>query len=265
MDLRDKVIVITGAASGIGAACASRFAKEGPRLVVCADLDEAGAGSVAQEINDAVGRVIAASAVCDVSHEGSVQRLIDDVIRSSGAIDVFFANAGVSFPSDPLTDDERWDRAWRVNAMTHVWAARHLLPTWLERGEGYFVVTASMAGILSAQGQAAYAVTKHAAVGFAEWMAITYRNQGVRVSCVCPGGVNTPMLTGFFADGGPEGARATGGDLLEPARVADIVTAGIQRESTLILTHPEMQVFMERKVTDHDRWIGGMARQWESS
>ncbi|TPW15312.1 MAG: oxidoreductase [Acidimicrobiaceae bacterium] len=263
MEVRDKLVVVTGAASGIGAACAGLFAAEAARRVVCADLDESGARTVARRINEALGRDLAVGMRCDVGQEDSVRSLIDEVGESDGVIDLYFANAGVASLSDPLTADEVWERAWRVNTMAHVWAARHLLPAWLDRGEGYLVTTASIGGILTALGDAAYTTTKHAAVGFAEWMAITYGDRGVRVSCLCPAGVSTPLLAVFT---GVETAKDTvlrvAGDVMQPDEAARRVVAGIRDEATLILTHPEMQVFMERKVSDHGRWIGGMIRQW---
>ncbi|MEQ1703540.1 MAG: SDR family oxidoreductase [Ilumatobacteraceae bacterium] len=263
MELLDKVVVVTGAASGIGAACARRFAVESARRVVCADLDEGGATEVAEQINKSLGRDIAVGRRCDVGSEASVKSLIDQVCADDGAIDLYFANAGIASLSDPFTSDEVWNRAWRVNTMAHVWAARHLLPAWLERGEGYLVTTASIGGILTALGDAAYAATKHAAVGFAEWMAITYKDRGVRVSCFCPAGVNTPLLAVFTGvESAKEAVLRVAGDVMQPDEAAAQLAIGIRDEAPLILTHPEMKVFMERKVSDHRRWIDSMARQW---
>ena len=263
MELKDRIVVVTGAAGGIGSACARRFADEQPTLIVCADLDRVGAEAVAASINAKAGREVAVGRGCDVGREQSVKALIDEIASKHGVIDLYFANAGVAVGAGPEAPDEVWDRAWRINTMAHVWASRHLLPAWLARGEGYLVTTASMAGILTTLGDGAYAATKHAAVGFAEWMAITYKADGIRVSCLCPGGINTPMLIGSIGDAEKASALIGGGDVKEPAEVADIVVAGIRAEATLLMTHPDMKTFMERKVADHTRWVGGMARQWE--
>ena len=168
MELKDRIVVVTGAAGGIGSACARRFADEQPALIVCADLDQVGAEAVAASINAKAGREVAVARGCDVGREQSVKALIDEIASSHGVIDLYFANAGIAVGAGPEAPDEVWDRAWRINTMAHVWASRHLLPAWLARGEGYLVTTASMAGILTTLGDGAYAATKHAAVGFAE-------------------------------------------------------------------------------------------------
>ena len=260
MELKDRIVVVTGAAGGIGSACARRFADEQPALIVCADLDQVGAEAVAASINAKAGREVAVGRGCDVGREQSVKALIDEIASSHGVIDLYFANAGIAVGAGPEAPDEVWDRAWRINTMAHVWASRHLLPAWLARGEGYLVTTASMAGILTTLGDGAYAATKHAAVGFAEWMAITYKADGIRVSCLCPGGINTPMLIGSIGDAEKASALIGGGDVKEPAEVADIVVAGIRAEATLLMTHPDMKTFMERKVADHTRWVGEIGR-----
>ena len=262
MDFSDKVVVVTGATGGIGAACVRRIARAEPRVVVCADLDAETAGALSAAINAEVGSDVAIGRCCDVGSEVSVKDLIDEVTAEYGVIDLYFANAGVASLSDPLSDDAIWDRALRVNTMAHVWAARHLLPAWLERGHGHLVTNASIGGILTALGDAAYSVSKHAAVGFSEWMAITYMDRGIKVSCVCPAGVRTPMLSLFAGDLEKSAAVEVAGDLMEPDVAAEIIVEGIIAESTLILTHPEMKLYMERKVSDHARWIRGMARQW---
>jgi NAD(P)-dependent dehydrogenase (short-subunit alcohol dehydrogenase family) len=263
VELNDKVIVVTGAAGGIGSACAQRFASERPRVVVCADLHTDAAQRVADEINASAGREVAIGRACDVGREESVRALIDDITRAYGVIDLYFANAGVSAMSDPMTPDEVWEREWRINTMAHVWAARHLLPSWIDRGHGYLLTTASMAGILTSLGAASYSTTKHAAVGFAEWVAVTYQDRGVRVSVLCPGGINTPMLAGFGGSAENASALIGGGDVMEPSEVADIVVAGVRDEATLIMTHPEMRTYVERKVADHGRWVAGMSRLWQ--
>jgi len=261
MELTDKIVVITGAAGGIGSACAHRFAAEGPRRLVCADLDGAAAERVASEINAATGSDLAIGGACDVGREASVRALIDSVMSTDGTIDLYFSNAGVATLSDPFTEDEVWDRAWRVNTMAHLWAARHLLPAWLARGDGHLVMTASIAGLLTAMGDAAYSTSKHAAVGLAEWLAITYRDDGVRVSTVCPAGVDTQMLAQFAGDE-VDGLDVGGVDVMSPAEAAERILAGIRDDSTLILTHPEVELFLQRKLGDHARWVRGMVRQW---
>jgi NAD(P)-dependent dehydrogenase (short-subunit alcohol dehydrogenase family) len=261
MELTEKIVVITGAAGGIGSACAHRFAAEGLRRLVCADLDGAAAERVATEVNEATGSTVAVGRACDVGREASVRNLIEDVSATDGTIDLYFANAGIATLSDPFTDDEVWDRAWRVHTMAHVWAARHLLPAWLARGDGHLVTTASVAGLLTAMGDAAYTASKHAAVGLAEWLAITYRDEGIRVSTVCPAGVDTQMLAVFAGDE-VDGEDVGGVDVMSTAEAAEQILAGIREDATLILTHPEIEVFLQRKVGDHARWVGGMVRQW---
>jgi NAD(P)-dependent dehydrogenase (short-subunit alcohol dehydrogenase family) len=194
----------------------------------------------------------------DVSDSDAVSGLIDRVESELGPVDVFFANAGVAIGEDPMsTPDEVWDLAFAVNVRAHVYAARRLLPGWLERGSGYFVTTASAAGLLTQIGSAPYAVTKHAAVAFAEWLSVTYGDRGVRVSCLCPMGVRTAMLAG---DGLAERVVRGAGAVVEPEEVADAVVAAIDREQFLILPHPEVLTFFQRKGLDYERWLSGMRR-----
>ncbi len=215
---------------------------------------------VATEIVAATGRAGAAIGVAaDVGTEAGNAALIAAAERV-GPVDLFFANAGVALSGGPELPDSTWDLAWRVNLMAHVYAARLLLPGWLARGEGYLVTTASMAGILTSLGDGAYAATKHAAVGFAEWMAITYGDRGIRVSCLCPGGVDTAMLRGAIGDAGKAAALIGGGNVLQPDDVAETVVAGIGDERFLILSHPEMQGHIERQAGDRERWLRGMRR-----
>jgi NAD(P)-dependent dehydrogenase (short-subunit alcohol dehydrogenase family) len=250
MNLSDRVVVVTGGASGIGRALARRFADEGARGVVVADLDGAGAQAVAQEIGGlGVG--------CDVSDESQVADLVARARDAFGPIDLFCANAGVAIGTDEATPDAEWDLALAVNVKAHVYAARALLPDWLERGEGYFLATASAAGLLTQIGSAPYAVSKHAAVAFAEWLSITYGDRGIRVSCLCPMGVRTPMTAG---DGLATDIVATAGAMLEPDEVAAAVVEGLGDERFLILPHPEVMTFLRRKVDDHERWLAGMRR-----
>jgi NAD(P)-dependent dehydrogenase (short-subunit alcohol dehydrogenase family) len=250
MNLTDRVVVVTGGASGIGRALARRFADEGARSVVVADLDGAGAQAVAQEIGGlGVG--------CDVSDESQVAALVARAREAFGPIDLFCANAGVAIGADEASPDAEWDLALAVNVKAHVYAARQLLPDWLERGEGYFLATASAAGLLTQIGSAPYSVSKHAAVAFAEWLSITYGDRGIRVSCLCPMGVRTPMTAG---DGLATDIVATAGAMLEPDEVAAAVVEGLHDERFLILPHPEVMTFLRRKVDDHERWLAGMRR-----
>jgi NAD(P)-dependent dehydrogenase (short-subunit alcohol dehydrogenase family) len=258
VELRDRVAVVTGGASGIGRAMARRFAEEGARVAV-ADLNGPGAEAVAAEIGDG-----AFGARCDVADEGQVNALIDRATDELGAVDLFCANAGVGTGALVEAPDDVWDLAFGVNVRAHILAARRLVPEWIERGEGYFLTTASAAGLLTQIGDAPYSVTKHAAVGFAEWLSITYGDRGVRVSCLCPMGVNTAMLQGGLDLEGSEGVGArvvaAAGDLLEPEEVADAVVDALRAETFLILPHPEVREFLRRKGADYDRWLAGMRR-----
>ena len=259
MELRDRAAVVTGGASGIGRAMARRFAEEGARGVTVADLDGTGAEAVAAEIGDRARAVQA-----DVARQDDIDRVIAAAKEAFGPIDLFCANAGVGVGTDLDTPDEVWGLAFDVNVRAHVRAARRLVPEWVERGDGYFLATASAAGLLTQIGSAPYAVTKHAAVAFAEWLSVTYGDRGVRVSCLCPMGVNTAMLQAGFALEGEEGLStrvvAATGDVLEPEDVADTVVAALSEERFLVLPHPEVQEFLRRKTTDYDRWLAGMRR-----
>jgi NAD(P)-dependent dehydrogenase (short-subunit alcohol dehydrogenase family) len=259
MELTDRVAVVTGGASGIGRALAWRLAEEGARGVVVADLDEAGARAVASDIG---ARALGVG--CDVADEQQVVDLVARAEEAFGAVDLFCANAGVAVGTDLDTPEETWELALGVNVRAHVYAARALVPGWLERGEGYFLATASAAGLLTQIGSAPYAVTKHAAVAFAEWLSVTYGDRGVRVSCLCPMGVRTGMTQ--VPDDAPDDLRlaagvvAAAGDMLEPEQVADVVVEGLRAERFLILPHPEVLTFFQRKADDYDRWLAGMRR-----
>lgn len=248
MDLDSKVIVITGGGSGIGAAMARRFAEEGPAALVIADIDLGSATQVADE----TGGV---AVLADVSDPEADKDLIEGTEERFGPIDLFCANAGIGMVGDEQSDVSMWSRMWEINVMSHVHAARYLIPGWVARGEGYFLVTASAAGLLTNLKAAQYSVTKHGAVAFAEWLAITYGDAGVKVSALCPQFVNTPLLEGseFFK---ALGANHT----LEPAEVADVVVSGLNEERFLILPHPEVEKFFQNKANDYDRWLGGMRK-----
>jgi NAD(P)-dependent dehydrogenase (short-subunit alcohol dehydrogenase family) len=248
MELANAVVVVTGAASGIGRALAERFAAEGAATVVVADLDGEGAQRVAAGIGD---RAIAIAA--DVADPAHAEALIE---AAGGTVDLFCANAGVAV-GDELGDPADWALALDVNVTAHVTAARALLPGWLERGHGYFLATASAAGLLSQIGSAPYAVTKHAAVAFAEWLSITYGERGIRASVLCPMGVQTPLLEDSGAAG--DIVRAAGA-VLEPADVAQTVVEALGDERFLVLPHPEVLEFFRHKSSDYDRWLGGMRR-----
>ena len=249
MELDNRVCVITGGASGIGAACARAFAAEGARVVVT-DINIEDANCVAEEIN---GLAIA----CDVSVESEVNALVKETEQQLGDIDLFFNNAGVATGGDPLsTPLETWQSQWEINVMAHVYATRAVLPSMLSRGEGYLLHTASMAGILTTHGNLTYATTKHAVVGLAEWLSITYHDKGVRVSLLAPLGVRTPMLGNTDS---PFAATAAG-PVKEPEEVAQMVVSAIEEERFLILTDEVAQTWMDRKATDLERWLGGMRR-----
>jgi NAD(P)-dependent dehydrogenase (short-subunit alcohol dehydrogenase family) len=248
--VRDRVVVVTGGASGIGRALCRRFAAEGAKGVVVADQNAAGAQAVAREISGlGVG--------CDVSSEKEIGALVRQAEAAYGPIEVFFSNAGVATGGDPLTTPlDVWQRQWEINFMAHVYAVRAVLPGMLERGSGYLLHTASMAGILTSQRNAVYAVTKHAVVGFAEWLSITYHHRGIRVSCLAPLGVRTPML----GDPSSPWARASVGPVKEPEDVAGMVVDAMAEERFLILTDPIAQEWMQRKTNDPERWLRGMRR-----
>lgn len=248
MEIADSVVVVTGAASGIGRALAERFVAEGARRVVVADLDGEGAERVAAGLG---GRAVAARA--DVADPGHAEALID---AAGGTVDLFCANAGVAV-GEELGDPADWALAMDVNVTAHVTAARALLPGWLERGRGYFLATASAAGLLTQIGSAPYAVTKHAAVALAEWLSITYGERGIRASVLCPMGVQTPLLEDSGAAG--DIVRAAGA-VLAPEDVAQTVVEALRDERFLVLPHPEVLEFFRHKGSDYDRWLGGMRR-----
>jgi NAD(P)-dependent dehydrogenase (short-subunit alcohol dehydrogenase family) len=251
MKLKDKVAVVTGGASGIGAALCRRFAEEGARAVVVVDLNEEGAKAVAKEIG---GVAMAA----DVSVEADVINVVNETETRFGQIDLFCSNAGINSidgPTAASAPNEVFEASWRVNLMAHVYAARAVLPKMIERGDGYLLSTSSAAGVLSQIGSAPYSVTKHASVAFAECLAIAHGDDGIKVSVLCPQAVRTPMLRGV-EDGNVAGVDG----VMEPSEVADCVIEALDEERFLILPHPEVLTYMQRKTSDYDRWLRGMQR-----
>jgi NAD(P)-dependent dehydrogenase (short-subunit alcohol dehydrogenase family) len=247
MKIKDKRIVVTGAASGIGLALCEEFHASGVKSIVCVDINEEGAKNIAEKVN---GIAIAA----DVSDEKDIINVVEKANKYSGGIDIFCSNAGVGgTPMLLETTSEEWNSTWSINVMSHVHAARHVLPQMLERGEGYLMNTASAAGLLSQIGAAQYAVTKSAAISFAEWIKITYGQKGIGVSCLCPQAVRTAMTA--------QGAGVAGVDgMLEPDVVAKDVLDAIEKERFLVLPHKEVAEYVQRKGNDRDRWITGMQR-----
>lgn len=254
VELTDKVAVITGGASGIGAACCRAFAGEGA-IVAVVDRNAEGAQAVADEVKGiAVG--------CDVSDEAAVNAMVAEVTDRLGPADVLFNNAGIATGGDILAVEPAvWDVQWKVNVMAHVYAVRAVLPGMIERGSGYLLHTASMAGILTTHGNSTYATTKHAVVGLAEWLSVSYHHKGIRVSCLAPLGVRTPML----GDTASAFASTVAGPIKEPEEVAQYVVDAIREERFLILTDPIAQTWMDRKAGDLERWFRGMRRIQEQS
>jgi NAD(P)-dependent dehydrogenase (short-subunit alcohol dehydrogenase family) len=262
-----KVAIVTGGGGGIGGALAAKLAEHGARVVV-ADLDARAARAVADGVNaDRPGAAVSAGG--DVSDTAEIQRLIDLAEAEFGPVDLYFANAGITGVAGLDVSEREWDQSIDINLRAHLRAAQLLVPNWVERGEGYFVSTASAAGLLTQLGSATYSVTKHAAVGFAEWLNITFGDQGVRVSCLCPMGVNTKLLYSGEDTGSVLGTLATravtaAGDVLEPTAVADIVLEAIEDERFLILPHPAVLDMYRQKAADYDRWLRGMRRYQRS-
>jgi NAD(P)-dependent dehydrogenase (short-subunit alcohol dehydrogenase family) len=251
MQLNGRHVVVTGAARGIGAALARRFHADGANVVVADVLPT-------EETVGPLERAVGVRA--DVSTEAGNVALIEAAEDAFGPIDLFFANAGIGGGTDlASTSEDAWQQTFDINVNAHRWAAKHLLPGWLAAGEGYFCSTASAAGLLAQIGSAPYTVTKRAAVAFAEWLAITYGDRGLRVSCLCPQGVNTDLLRDSELGAGPSVVRSAG-EVLEPETVAGIVADAIAEERFLILPHPQVQQFMERKAADTDRWLAGMRK-----
>ena len=252
MKVGGKVVVVTGGATGIGRGLVERFAREGATVVV-ADLNEGGAAAVAEPLGG-VGFA------CDVTREEDIRRLVEQTEAKVGPIGLFCSNAGVLDPEPDFDNaasapDALWQRGWNVHVMAHVYAARALLPRYIERGEGWFLNTVSAAGLLNQVGTAVYAATKHAAIGFAENLAFTHKDHGVKVAVLCPQGVRTDMLQGAT---GNEPALLDG--VLSPEQVAEAVIEGLEAERFLILPHPQVLSYFRNKAEDYDRWLGGMAK-----
>ena len=255
MELEGAVAVVTGAASGIGRALARALAVEAGAVVVATDIDAAGAEATLDEISAAAPVGFAAG--IDVTDESAVEALIDRIERDLGPLELWCGNAGISCSGGVERPDTEWDRVWDVNVKAHVIACRHLVPRWTQRGSGHLLVTASAAGLLTSLGTASYAVTKHAAVALAEWVSITHGDAGVRVSCLCPQGVRTPMTETEGALGVDQ-VQALG--MLEPEEVAAVTVAALRDDQFLILPHPEVATYERRRAADRQRWLAGMRR-----
>lgn len=249
MQVENQVCVVTGAAAGIGRALAARFVAEGAKAVVVADI--------ASELEETAQEIGAHAIRADVSSEDNIRSLIEDTEERFGPIGLFVANAGIGgFPGGAEVPDEEWQRIWEINVMHHVWAARHMVPRWQERGGGYLLTTASAAGLLSNLGTAPYTVTKHAAVAFAEWLSITHADDNIRVSVLCPQAVRTAMTEGDD----PTIANVVAHGLIETSEVADAVIAGLDTESFHILPHPQVADYVKHKGADIESWLGAMRK-----
>ena len=259
MDLADRVVVVTGGASGIGEALARRFSAEGARHVVVADLDGDGAQRVAAEVGGSAASI-------DVSDAAAIEKLVDDTEREHGPIDLFFSNAGYLTLGGLEAPIELLDRMWGVHVLAHIHAARVLIPRMVERGGGYLASTASAAGLLTQFGSLHYAITKRAAIALAEWIAITHGHQGIKVSVLCPQAVETNIgINSPHRDRTEDALGVADADgVMQPEDVAQVCVDAIREERFHILPHPEVAEYVKRKGADVDRWIGGMQR-WQGS
>ncbi len=262
MDIAAKVAVVTGAGSGIGRALAIALASAGAPVVV-SDIDAVRAEQTAGLISESGGQAVAREA--DASAEADIAALIAVAAERFGPVDIYVANAGVTGPPGLVVPVHDWDRVLDVNLRAHIRAATQLVPGWIERGGGYFVSVASAAGLLTQLGAAGYAVSKHAAVGFAEWLAITYGDNGIGVSCVCPMGVDTALLTDLRESPDAEarlaaGAVVSAGEVIDPAEVAAVTLDAMRENRFLALPHPQVLDMYRQKGADYDGWIAGMRR-----
>ena len=247
MDIERKVVVITGGASGIGKAVGKLMVNKGADKVFLADLNENLLNKTAEEIG-------AIPIVCDVSNEESVKALVNEVTLQTKIIDIFMSNAGIYVEGDENTLNQEWMRNWSIHVMAHVYAARAVLPGMIKRESGYLINTSSAAGLLTHIDSATYSTTKHAAIGFAEYLSINYGSKGIKVSVLCPQAVKTAMTLGR------EDSVASVDGMLEPDFLAEVVLQSVYDEEFLILPHPEVLTYMQRKTSDYERWLGGMRR-----
>jgi NAD(P)-dependent dehydrogenase (short-subunit alcohol dehydrogenase family) len=247
LELQDKIIVITGAGSGIGRALAVRFHAQGAKKIIAVDINLSNAQDTANMVNGV-------AKMADVAKEDDISRVIEETEANIGAIDLFCSNAGVALGENIDSSNSEWQASWDINVMSHVYAARHLIPRMAARGGGYLLNTASAAGLLNQIGGAAYGVTKHAAVGFGEWLAIHHKHEGIKVSMLCPQAVKTPMTA---VENDATAAAASNG-MIEPEELAECVVEELRKESFLILPHPIVLEYMRNKTSNYDRWIGGM-------
>ena len=253
MQLRDQVIIITGGANGIGQAMARRFATESPAAIVIADLQREAAESTAREIGGSAGNVIGIA--CDVRHEADVQHLVQSTVSRFGRIDLFVSNAGITVKGDCHVADDDWQQVWQVNVMAHVFAARVVIPQMLSQGRGYWLTTASAAGLLTEIGSAPYSVTKHAAVALTEWLSVQYQRQGLKFFCLCPAGVQTDFL-----DLNDPIHQFLHMSAVTPEFTAECVVDGLATERFLILPHPEVAEFFRFKTENYDAWLKNFSR-----
>jgi NAD(P)-dependent dehydrogenase (short-subunit alcohol dehydrogenase family) len=252
MEIQGKVVIVTGGSNGIGRALCHKFAAAGAKAVVIADIDRGAGIKVASEIKNTPGGF----AHCNVAREKDIHNLVDSITDACGQVDIFCSNAGIGTSGSETAPDQDWKLSWEINVMAHIYAARAVLPQMLERKEGYLLQTVSAAGLLTQIGSAPYSVTKHAALSFAEWLAITYGDRGIRVSALCPMGVRTNMLAQAQFGGGAFLLESA----IEPEQAADATVKAMGEERFLVLPHPEVAKFFQNKASDYDRWLRGMRR-----